>query len=99
MREWLARVMDPTAVAFTTPDVGRIFLACERCGRVVPHYKVYAARTATSWRSCPCGHGVYRYRHLPEWQAAWWVLSRYVWRRLVCRQASWDPRVPVRGVP
>lgn len=90
------QLFDRETVAFTTPGVDRIFVACERCKRVMPHYKVYPPLDERGWSRCPCGHAIYRYVHLPEWKAAWWVLRSYVWRHLWQGKAQWDPRVPMR---
>lgn len=80
---------------FTTPGVLRVFLACDRCQRVVPHYRVYGAN-ATTPGCCPCGNIQYRPVTIPEWKAAIWVLVvGWFWRKTVRRCAEWDPRMPV----
>lgn len=96
MTAFLKRLVDRETVAFATPGVDRIFIACDRCGRVMPHYRAYPPLDEPASGRCVCGTGVYRYAHLPEWQAAWWVLSCYVWRRLLRGKAQWDPRIPMR---
>ncbi len=80
-------------VAFTTPGVLRIFLACQSCGRMVPHYRVYGYVQGR----CRCGHATFVPTLLPEWKAAWYVLVvGWLWRKTLRRCAEWDPRMPVR---
>ena len=99
MRNLLARLRDPHWVVYTTPGVGRVFLACKQCGRTVPHYQAaYSAEEATRHRpGCRgCGHPYYTYRALPTWKAVWWVLIVGVlWRKTLMRRERWDPRTPV----
>lgn len=81
-------------VWFTTPGVGRVFLGCDRCPRVVPHYQVYGPHASGR---CRCGSTQFRPRQIPEWRAAWWLLVvGWLWRKTLCRAAVWDPRLPVR---
>lgn len=83
---------------FTTPGVDRVFLACDRCGRVVPHYQVYGHRSEALGH-CKCGHRQYRPIVLPEWKAAFWVLVvGWFWRKTVRKHVEWDPRMPIRQV-
>ena len=85
-------------VAFTTPDVGRIFLGCYSCMKVKPHYHVYAARASEGNPLCACGENKFRMIHIPEWRAAWWVVVvGWLWRKTILRKALWDPRMPVRA--
>lgn len=84
-------------VAFTTPDVGRIFIACDRCHRVMPHYRVYGKKSKPTDGQCRCGGLQFRPRRLPEWQAAWWVLVvGWLWRKTLRKYPEWDPRMPIR---
>lgn len=88
-------------VAFTTPGVDRVFLACDRCQRTVPHYRVYGRRQTTPGM-CRCGCSQFRPTILPEWAAAWWVLGvGWLWRKTIRREVDWDPRMPIRqpGAP
>ena len=81
---------------FTTPGVLRVFLACDACRRVVPHYRVYGSKAVTPGK-CRCGQTQYRPTTLPEWKAALWVLGAgWLWRKTICRQVEWDPRMPIR---
>jgi hypothetical protein len=86
------------AVAFTTPGIDRVFIACDRCGRVMPHYRVYGQKVARVTDGlCRCGGSTFRPRRLPEWRAAWWVLLvGWLWRKTIRGAAEWDPRVPLR---
>lgn len=84
------------ATAFTTPGVSRVFIACDSCRRVVPHYRVFGSRAAAAG-CCRCGGTQYRPTVLPEWKAALWVLVvGWLWRKTLRRQAEWDPRMPIR---
>lgn len=79
---------------FATPEVGRIFLACDACQRVVPHYRAYGPPATAR---CRCGGTLYRPVRIPEWQAAWRVLVvGWLWRKTICRRTLWDPRMPVQ---
>ena len=86
-----------SAVVFTTPDIGRIFIACE-CGRVMPHYRVYGIEKAQPGDGlCRCGGRTFRPVRLPEWKAAIWVLVvGWLWRKTIKGYREWDPRMPIR---
>jgi len=81
---------------FATPEVGRFFLGCRRCARVVPHYRCYGSQAEPGMGRCRCGFYEYSPMAIPEWKAAWWVLSRLVWRKWILKRDMWDPRIPVR---
>lgn len=85
-------------VAFASDEVGRVFIACDGCGRVMPHYRVYGrvVKKVTDGL-CVCGSTLFRPRRLPEWKAMWWVLVRgWFWRKTIRGESEWDPRMPVR---
>lgn len=88
--------MSDEQVAFTTPEVGRIFLACYHCDRTVPHYRYYGSMHDKGIGHCRCGSALVRPKVLPEWEAAIRVLACYAWRKLWKQQPLWDPRMPVR---
>jgi hypothetical protein len=82
-----------------TRTIGRVFIACEKCGRVVPHWRVIRLATERHRIGCRCGHLSCRYIRIPEWQAAWWVLVRgYLIRKFILRKRVFDPRIPWRSV-
>lgn len=83
-------------VVFATPEVARTFLRCDSCGRVFMHYWACKPASEPGQVGCPCGSRQARTTRVPEWQAAWLVLSRYVWRKLVLKRTYWDPRMPIR---
>lgn len=88
--------MDEQA-AFTTPDVGRIFIACDHCARVMPHYKVYGRMSKPTDGMCRCGSRTYRPTRVPEWRAMLWVLVvGWFWRKTIQQETEWDPRMPIR---
>ena len=33
---------------------------------------------------------------IPVWQQAWFVLSRYLWRKVLHKELFWDPRMVVK---
>jgi len=83
---------------FTTATVERHFLRCGTCGRVVPHYWVCKPVGDTGRVGCTCGGIHVRQARIPEWRAAYYVLSRYVVRKLILGKVYWDPRMPTRLV-
>lgn len=88
----------PETAVLTTPDVDRVFIACDRCQRVMPHYRVYGrvVRRITDGL-CRCGGATFRPMRIPEWRAAWWVLVvGWLWRKTIRKELEWDPRMPVR---
>ena len=83
-------------VAFTTPDVQRVFLACKECRRLKPHYDLYA-KIGYGKPLCKCGSIFYRPTRIPEWKAAWLVLVvGWLWRNKIRKCDQWDPRLPIR---
>lgn len=88
--DWLRRTLTDY-----TPETGRVFVSCRDCRRLVPHY--YLADQRRAKLGCPrCGGLYFRPVQISEWRAAWFVLSRLVWRKVVTRQRQWDPRMPMR---
>lgn len=85
-------------VAFTTPEVGRVFITCQGCARVMPHYRVYGRKvTKPTDGVCACGGSFFRPTRLPEWKAMLWVLVvGWIWRKTIRREVEWDPRMPLR---
>lgn len=85
IQDWLRR-----RVTEYTPGVGRVFLVCRECQRVVPYYRVYGPK---AHMGCPhCANDTYRIARIPEWKAALWLLWGYVSRQ-------GDPRMPIRQAP
>lgn len=100
---WLSTAYAPppkvaTAV-FASDDVARDFLRCRGCGRVFMHYWACKPATEPGQVGCRCGGREARLTLLPEWQAAYYVISRYVVRKLILRRTYWDPRLPTRQGP
>lgn len=93
-----SRLFDRTHVAFADPHVGRVFIACDGCRRVKPHYEAYPPAGEKGSFGCPkCHQKFFRPIHLPEWRAALWVLGvGWFWRKTVLKKERWDPRVPIR---
>ncbi len=83
---------------FTTPGVARTFLRCGTCGRVVMHYWVCKGVGQPGRTGCPGGGVHVRCARIPEWKAAYYVLSRLVWRKWLLGRTYWDPRMPERRV-
>lgn len=86
-------------MVLTTPEVARYFLRCDSCGRVFMHYWACKPANEPGRVGCPCGGLQVRQAVLPEWQAAYYVLTRYVWRKLILGRTYWDPRMAERRVP
>ena len=84
-------------VAGATQHVGRIFLTCKECRRVVPRWRVIRAKVGRGKIGCKCGCLYSQPRNIPEWQAAWWYLIRgRLVRGLILRRDDWEPRIPWR---
>lgn len=79
------------------PTVGRIFMACQMCGRVRPIYRIADRTEVECWG---CHGGAIRPIRLSPLRAAWWYFIKgIVWRKWMRRkreQRFWDPRMPVR---
>lgn len=87
---------NPDHVLFSSPGVHRYFARCTTCGRVFMHYWgcVTAAHRAQGRQvGCVCGASEMKVCLLPVWQQAWFLLSRFVWRKIVKQEVYWDPRV------
>lgn len=99
---WLLRAYAPPrsvgVAVWSSPDVARTFLRCDGCGRIFMHYWACKLAHEPGQVGCRCGGKQARDTQLPEWQAAYYVLSRYVWRKLILRRTYWDPRLPTRKV-
>lgn len=90
----------PPHVALAEGDVGRVFLGCYRCRRVMPHWRAYATHPTPTDGVCRCGATHFRPVRIPEWQAAIWVLVvGWLWRKTIRGETQWDPRMPVRQRP
>lgn len=99
---WVATCWRPPTVgaaALSQPEVARDFMRCTTCGRVFMHYWACKPAGEPGRIGCPCGSREARTCLIPEWQAAYYVLSRYVVRKLVLRRQYWDPRLPCRKAP
>lgn len=85
-------------VAFSSPGVGRIFIACDRCRRVMPHYRVYGEVVKTPADGlCKCGGAQFTPIQIAGWKAvAWVLLVGLVWRKWIRNEREWDPRMPIR---
>jgi hypothetical protein len=84
-------------VAFTTAEVGRFFLGCRRCARVVPQYRCYGSAKEPGAGLCRCGGNEFSPMVIPEWKAALWVLIvGWLWRKTILQREMWDPRIAVR---
>jgi hypothetical protein len=80
-----------------------LFMACDKCGRIVPHWRycmtAAEVKAAGGHVGCWCGAITVRPSRIPEWKAAWWVLVRgYLIRKVLQRKQHWDPRAGVKVV-
>ncbi len=91
----------PRLALWTTPEVGRFFLTCKDCQRVIPKWRVIKHRAKKNETgTCQCGCPYFQPRTIPEWKAAYWLLIRgWFWRKLICRNPDWEPRMPWRHTP
>jgi hypothetical protein len=94
----LMQLWRPEAVAFATPEVGRFFLGCRRCARVVPQYRCYGSQDEPGVGRCRCGNNTFSPMTIPEWRAALWVVWCYVWRKKIRGYEMWDARIALRNM-
>ena len=88
------RVWSGEIAVGATPDVGRVFMLCNRCRSVVPMWRVMAKKRPKGYRmGCKCGSLDVRVGNLPEWKAAAYVIGAFVWLKLIQRREQWDPRM------
>jgi hypothetical protein len=94
----LWNVLTGKVVFGTTPGVGRVFVRCRLCGRVVPAWQVIISkRRPGDVVGCRCGSGDVQYARISWLSSAYWVLVRGVLiRRVLRRSPEWDPRIPYR---
>ena len=78
-----------------SPEVGRVFLCCRECRRVVPMWRLVGTRPASA-KGCRCGFQEMRPTHVSEITAWAFLIYGFVWRRLIRRLKDWDPRMPLR---
>jgi len=91
---------DPDYVIFGSDSVNRYFARCTTCGRVFLHYWgcVSAAdREKGRQVGCKCGGMEMKVCILPEWQQAYFLFSRYLWRKVIKNETYWDPRIAERS--
>lgn len=93
------RLRDPGYLAFGTPGVSRVFLACQKCRKVKPHYHLYAPRGTVAKPRCRCGSVYFTPIRISEVSAAFRVLVLgWLWRKVIRKYPHWDPRLPIREV-
>jgi hypothetical protein len=73
------------------PHVGRVFVCCRECQRVVPYYQLYGKNAEIARLGCQCGSTLFRPVTIPEWKAFLWLAWAWV-------QGKGDPRMPVHQV-
>jgi len=87
--------MESERAVLAEDGIGRIFIACKECQRVMPHYRAYGPKEDPTSGMCKCGGVLFRPTVLPEWKAAWWVLVRgWLIRKKLQKKELWDPRMP-----
>lgn len=96
---WAVITFNTGRVLFTDSTTERYFSRCISCGRVFMHYwgcVTAADREKGKQIGCKCGGMKFRIINLPKWQQAWFLFSRYIWRKLILKERYWDPRMPAR---
>lgn len=96
LREIWNGLLNPDHVLFSVPGVNKYFARCTTCGRVFMHYwGVVTADDRAKGRQvgCVCGGSEMKVCNLPTWQQAYFLFSRYLWRKLIRNERYWDPRV------
>jgi hypothetical protein len=78
--------------------VGRNFIICDLCRRVVPAWQLVIAKPKRGQViGCRCGSVKVRPAIVPWWVSSWWFfVVGLFWRRLVCWRREWDPRLAMR---
>lgn len=85
-----------TQAMFSAPGVGRRFMVCKDCRRVVPSWRLVVEKPKPGYRfGCRCGCTFCQPRVINDARAMYWVLVRgLLLRRLLqWRTDDWDPRL------
>ncbi len=78
-------------------EVGRVFMICAQCRRVVPAWQLVSAKVKPGDKiGCKCGTQNVRPAIISEWRAAYWVITSFLVRRVIRRERDYDPRLPWR---
>lgn len=92
----LKKVLRDEVVIGTEENVGRLFMRCRDCQRVVPAWNLLKVRPG-GITGCPCGSQYVVPRTIPTWLAVWWYFVRgLLIRKWILRRDNYDPRVPWR---
>lgn len=84
------------AVFGTTDEVGRLFIRCFSCRRIVPAWRVISEKPG-GVPGCWCGSKDVRPDTIPTSAAVYWLLFRgLVIRKWILRTKNWDARIPWR---
>ncbi len=75
-------------------EVGRIFLVCTSCQATVPQWHLVQKVGERERIGCRCGNVEVKPKRINSLAAALWLFYGFVWRGLVLRKATRDPRLP-----
>lgn len=89
-------ILNNRVVIGTTPGVGRLFMRCYDCQRIVPAWQLLKAKPG-GVAGCVCGCTYVKPKTLAWLPASYWLFLRgFVIRKWILRSEAWDPRVPWR---
>lgn len=78
-------------------EVGRIFVRCKECRRVVPSWNLMRLKGDTDRVGCKCGSLEVKPRNIGKPLGMWWYFVRgLLVRKLILRKGNYDPRIPHR---
>ena len=91
---------DRAVVGVQEGAVGRIFVRCHDCKRVVPAWRLLKTKPSDGATGCDCGSMHVAPFVAPFLTAAWWLFVRGILiRKWMLRLSdNWDPRIPHRRI-
>ncbi len=92
----LSDVINGKVAIGASAEVGRNFLVCKECRRVVAQWHLLMERGERERPGCRCGSMYVRPAYIPQWRAALWLIYGLVWRKWIRRKRLWDARLPVQ---
>lgn len=88
---------DKVVIGTASNEVGRIFVRCYDCRRVVPAWNLLKQKGDGGRSGCKCGSNQVKPRNIGKPLGYWWYFVRGILiRKLILRKSNYDPRIPYR---